>query len=85
MPSKPSLPEIQIIKKTILDEALEMKREEAAVAPKEFENEFEGATEYSVSLWFKWSTIGRVAWENVYTLTYNEPKVRGNHNYAGDR
>jgi hypothetical protein len=62
-----------------------MKRAEAAVAPKEFETEFEGATEYSVSIWYKWSTIGRVAWENIYTLTFNEPKARGNHDKPGDR
>ena len=38
-----------------------------------------------MSIWFKWSTISRVAWEAVYTLTYNEPNVRSNHVNHGDR
>ena len=62
-----------------------MKREKDQVAPKEFATDFEGADEYTVSIWFKWSTIGRVAWEAIYTLTYNEPGIRGNHVRPGDR
>jgi hypothetical protein len=62
-----------------------LKREEAAVAPIEFPDQFAGQIEYSVSIWFKWSVLPRVTWENVYTLSYNEPNVRGNHVRPGDR
>lgn len=62
-----------------------MKRAEAEPKPVEFEKDFAYAIEYSVSIWYKWTAIGRVAWENIYTLSYNEPKVRGNHARPGDR
>ena len=38
-----------------------------------------------MSLWFRWTPIARVPWEVVYSLTYNEPEVRGNHVAPGDR
>lgn len=49
-----------------------MKREEWVPSPVEFNEEFDGAYEYSISLWFKWNKIYRVAWENIYSLSYNE-------------
>lgn len=49
-----------------------MKREEWVPAPVEFVDEFDGAYEYSVSLWFKWTKTYRVAWENVFSVSYNE-------------
>lgn len=36
-------------------------------------------------MWFKWTPIGRVAWEAIFTLTYNEPEVRTNAGRPGDR
>lgn len=63
----------------------DMKREKDQVAPKEFPNEFEGAEEYALSIWSKWSTIGRAAWEAISTLTYYEPSVRANQLKPGDR
>jgi hypothetical protein len=62
-----------------------MKREDGAQKPYEFPTEFAGQEEYAVSLWFRWSTIARVAWENVYTLSYNDPASRANHVRPGDR
>ena len=53
--------------------------------PFEYDNEFAGADEYMVSIWFKWSTIERVAWEVIYSLTYNEPAIRENQVKPGDR
>jgi hypothetical protein len=50
-----------------------------------FDEEFVGATEYAVSLWFRWTPITRVPWEVIYSLTYNEPEVRANHVKPGDR
>lgn len=85
MPEIPKVPELKAIKEVIQEQAKDMKREEAAVAPVEFPDKFAGAIEYSVSIWFKWSVLPRVTWENVYTLSYNEPNVRGNHVRPGDR
>ena len=55
------------------------------MAPVEFKDEFAGADEYVVSIWFKWSNIERVSWEVIYSLTYNEPAIRANHLRPGDR
>lgn len=62
-----------------------MKREDWVPSPVEFNEEFDGAYEYSISIWFKWNKIYRVAWENVYSLSYNEPNIRANHAKPGDR
>lgn len=51
----------------------------------EFQDEFAGAVEYYVALWFRWSAVPRKQWEVVYSLTYNEPDKRQNHVGAGDR
>lgn len=87
-PEMPSFPKLKEIRKTILEEMEIMRRNEYAVAPVEFKEdayEFEGATEYMVSIWYKWSSIGRVAWENIYSMTYSEPPYRTNHGRPGDR
>lgn len=81
----PGIPKLETIKKEVITEQTEMKRGEGEVKPFEFEKDFAYAIEYSVSIWYKWTAIGRVAWENIYTLSYNEPKVRGNHARPGDR
>jgi hypothetical protein len=62
-----------------------MKRGETVPAPVEFGTEFDGAIEYSVSIWFKWTKIDRVAWENIFSLSYHEPQFRANHAKPGDR
>lgn len=90
MGKKPTFPGIKEIRKTILEEQTIMKRSETKVEPVEFPKvdgayEFEGVTEYSVSLWYKWSNIGRVSWENIFSLTYMEPEFRANNAKPGDR
>ena len=62
-----------------------MKRGENWVAPFliEYYNEFAGADEYVVSIWFKWSKIAIVEWEIIYSLTYN--KFRDDQLRPGDR
>ncbi|CAD8140693.1 unnamed protein product [Paramecium octaurelia] len=85
MPGIPKVPELNSIKKTVFEDIQTMKREEATMKPYEYADEFAGQQEYAVSLWFRWSTIGRVAWENVYTLSYNDQASRANHVRPGDR
>lgn len=73
IPSKPEfLRNQKLFTKIVVDDAKIMKREEWVPAPVEFVDEFDGANEYSVSLWFKWTKTHRVAWENVFSVSYNE-------------
>lgn len=72
-PTKPDyLRNLKLFSKIIVDEVKVMKREDWVPSPVEFNEEFDGAYEYSISLWFKWNKIYRVAWENIYSLSYNE-------------
>ena len=61
----------EVIKKT---EAFS--RESTELKPVEFEEEFAGASEYAIGLWFRWLEIKRMPWEQLYTLTYNKGELR---------
>jgi hypothetical protein len=50
-----------------------------------YNEEFAGADEYAISLWFRWNELRRVPWESLFTLTYNEPEHFQNAKRAGDR
>ncbi|CAD8058815.1 unnamed protein product [Paramecium sonneborni] len=86
IPAKPEfLRNQKLFSKIVVDEVKVLKREEWVPSPVEFIDEFDGAYEYSVSLWFKWTKIYRVAWENVFSVSYNEQNIRANHAKPGDR
>lgn len=82
---KPEFPDLKKISEKVVGEIEDSSRADTAVEPIEFEDEFAGQIEYSVSLWHKWTPIARATWEVIYTLTYNEPDFRANHVRAGDR
>jgi hypothetical protein len=46
-----------------------MLRTDKEVEPKEWPEEYAGADEYSIGLWFRWRDISVVPWEVLYTLT----------------
>lgn len=53
-------------------------REEEAVAPHEWEDDYAGVNEYSIGLWFRWIEVTRVPWSSIYSFTSNEKEIRSN-------
>ena len=60
-------------------------RETTEAKPEEYEDTYQGCTEYAVGAWFRWLEIKRTPWEHLFTLTSNEKDLRQNAKISGDR